>query len=280
MMFVYLDDFGHVGPYFERAHPKFNTSPVYGFAGFALPEEQVRPFSSFFLQLKQYVCANDLRVAQEEAARWEKKGTNLFTRKAVEKYVNVREAGFRLIYEIRMRGGFIFYHGREKVRGRCDLHPNGLKTTVLSHTIRKIDTICTRHKTRFAIVLDQDEAKVQLLTAAQKTMFGSRPCRALVCPPFEVESHLDQNMQAADWVASIVGKLWSQRLDPIGFADCEIYNKYYWERLHRVAHGSSVDKSERIRTMPHGMVARRVEATTVITETLEVFEPAYSKVCS
>jgi hypothetical protein len=30
---VYLDEFGHVGPYVSRTHPHHNTSPVFGFGG-------------------------------------------------------------------------------------------------------------------------------------------------------------------------------------------------------------------------------------------------------
>jgi hypothetical protein len=130
MFFVYLDDFGHVGPYFDKDHPQFNTSPVFGFAGFAIPETQIRSFSSFFLQLKSNVCKADLETCEKPAFRWEKKGTNLFTKKSIEKYPSVRQAGFRVIDEIRQRGGFIFYYGREKIKYVSDLRAVGLQTTI------------------------------------------------------------------------------------------------------------------------------------------------------
>ena len=35
--FAYLDEFGHIGPYLGRHHPRHNDSPVFGFAGLVLP---------------------------------------------------------------------------------------------------------------------------------------------------------------------------------------------------------------------------------------------------
>ena len=32
--FAYLDEFGHIGPYVNREHPRYNDSPVFGLAGF------------------------------------------------------------------------------------------------------------------------------------------------------------------------------------------------------------------------------------------------------
>lgn len=41
MIFAYLDEFGHNGPYISRDHKQYNTSPVFGLAGFLMPEAQV-----------------------------------------------------------------------------------------------------------------------------------------------------------------------------------------------------------------------------------------------
>ena len=49
---AYLDEFGHVGPYGSRTHPRHNDSPVFGFAGFVMPEEEVRGFGTWFYQCK------------------------------------------------------------------------------------------------------------------------------------------------------------------------------------------------------------------------------------
>ena len=47
--FVYLDEFGLIGPFVSRQDAKHNTSPIFGLGGIALPLEEVRSFSSFFI---------------------------------------------------------------------------------------------------------------------------------------------------------------------------------------------------------------------------------------
>jgi hypothetical protein len=240
MLFVYVDDFGHSGPYVSRLDPRHNTSPVYGFAGFVLPAEEVRGFSSFFLQLKEHNLAGDAQKAQKPIYLWEKKGTNLFTKNSIHRYRAVREMGFRLLGEVSKRRGFVFYHGREKARGDEARNPVGLQTTVLAHAIRKLDRAASQANSRFALVMDQCSARGELLECAQKTMFGNKPCRNLVSPPFEVESHLDQCMQAADWIATLVGRVWAWQLDPEGFAEYAAYERYYGDRLVRASAFSTV----------------------------------------
>lgn len=48
---VYLDEFGHIGPFVSRHHKSYNDSPVFGLAGMLLPVEAVREFAIFFYQL-------------------------------------------------------------------------------------------------------------------------------------------------------------------------------------------------------------------------------------
>lgn len=270
MLFAYLDDFGHSGPYIDRADSKHNTSPVFGFAGFVLPDSQVRPFSSFFIQLKGNTLKRDLDACGKHVARWEKKGTSLFTRKALERYTSVRESGFRLLYEIRKRGGFVFYYGREKMRDRDDLKSVGLQTTVLSHTIRRLDEIALRKNQRLAIVMDQSSSRGDFLDTAQKTMFGKNACRQIVSPPFEVVSHLDQNVQAADWIAALLGKLYAHKLHPESFPEYEIYERFFWRRMESCSHGCSVERHNDIKSSVRksGKITKITE--TVTTTTIEI----------
>ena len=44
--FAYLDEFGHIGPYLGRTHPRCNDSPVFGIAGLVLPVNEVRGFGT------------------------------------------------------------------------------------------------------------------------------------------------------------------------------------------------------------------------------------------
>ena len=49
---AHLDEFGHVGPHVSGGDPRHNDSPVFGFAGFLMPEEEVRAFGTWFFQRK------------------------------------------------------------------------------------------------------------------------------------------------------------------------------------------------------------------------------------
>ena len=50
---AYLDEFGHIGPYISRKHPKHNDSPVFGLAGFVLPLDKARGIATWFYRRKQ-----------------------------------------------------------------------------------------------------------------------------------------------------------------------------------------------------------------------------------
>ena len=240
MYFAYLDEFGHIGPFISRTSQTHNESPVFGLAGIILPDCAIRPFATRFLQLKQHLFGDEIAQSRQIPQRWEKKGASIFRPKAVERYQELRTGGFRLINQLRSVGGRVFYHGREKVPALMDGNANGLYTTVLAHAIRRIDAFCATENSPFAIVLDEHSARKDLLECAQKTMYGKNPAHHLVSPPFEVESYLDQTMQAADWIAAIVGRLWAHESLPDHYADHGKFRAYYWDRLHGIATHSAV----------------------------------------
>lgn len=233
MIFAFLDEFGHSGPYFSAHHPRFNTSPVFGLAGCLLPDHAVRNFASFFIQRKTELLAPEIERSGKNAYEWEKKGTNFFTARSIVRYPAVRNVMFRIIRHIDLKGGRLFYYGREKIREREGLNSNGLYKTVFSNAIRRIDHYCETVGENFVVVMDQNSVRRELLETAAKTMYGSAPARRMASPPFEVESHLNQNIQAADWIATIAGRLWSRELDPEGFAHLEPYARYFDARFHQ-----------------------------------------------
>src|SRR5262245_36938514 len=60
---AYLDEFGHIGPFVSRTHPKHNASPVFGLGGLLLPVDRVRPFATWFYQLKCNLLAFEIERA-------------------------------------------------------------------------------------------------------------------------------------------------------------------------------------------------------------------------
>ena len=65
---AYLDEFGHVGRYVSRTHPRHNDSPVFGFAGFVMPAEEVRGFGTWFYQRKCELLDFEIRRSGKHAA--------------------------------------------------------------------------------------------------------------------------------------------------------------------------------------------------------------------
>lgn len=231
MYIAFLDEFGHIGPYVSRRDAKFNHSPVFGVAGFVIPHNEARSFATWFFQAKNQLLSAEVKSLQVHPATWEKKGNDLLTTKNIKKYPNIQNTIFRLINKIYKCNGRIFYYGREKYQAPEDANPSGLYTTVLSHSVRKLDKFCCAREESFLMILDEHNARIKLLEAAAKTMFGSEPARSLIEPPFQVESHLYQTIQAADWIATIVGRLFAYRVRPDEFRDWEWAETRFGQRI-------------------------------------------------
>lgn len=239
--FVYLDEFGHIGPFMGRTSPRYNESPVFGMAGIILPVEQIRPFATKFLQLKEHIFKGEIAAAGCHASHWERHGSSIFTAKHLARYPHFRSTGFRLLDYVRNCGGKVFYYGREKIAGATTgVNSTGLYTTILSHAIRQLESFSASTNSNFIMVVDEHSARKQLLITASKTMYGNNPARHMASPPFEVESYYNQNIQAADWIAAIVGRLWAHELRSVEYADHANFKKYFWQRLHQVSTHSKV----------------------------------------
>jgi hypothetical protein len=242
MMFVYLDEFGHIGPFESRTSKKHNESPVFGLAGMMLPERAVRPFASYFLKQKEFHFAKEIAAAKKMSAKWEKKGTSFIRPKPMAEYAEARRVLHRVLKKIDDLGGNVFYYGREKIAGATGLNSIGLYTTCLSHALRNIDAVCEKTKEPFVVVVDQHSARKELLECAAKTMYGSKPCKNLASPPFEVESYINQNIQAADWIATLIGRLYAYRTLPDQFADHERIDRIFGSCVQSLEAGCVFDK--------------------------------------
>jgi hypothetical protein len=238
MHFVFLDEFGHIGPFVARNHVSYSTSPVFGVAGCYLPERQVREFATWFYKFKYDVFEQDIKRATRHRATWEKKGNEIFTSGHVYK---TKRIGYTLINTIQKFDGKIFFHGIEKHEQPQHSNPTGLYYTVLRHAIRDLERCFANKAQNFLIILDEHQSRVQLLESAVKTMFGSEyPARHLLEPPYQVESHLYQTIQAADWIAAIVGPLLTYRIAPQQFADREWAEKYFGKRIDAASTHSKI----------------------------------------
>lgn len=230
---AYLDEFGHIGPYISRDHPRFQTSPVFGLAGLLIPADQVREFAIYFYKLKCHLLAWELEHNNPERLppyRWEKKGAALFTVRNVVAYRSLRRATQRMLRHLGSIGGHMLYVGIVKTEASASTPASSLFRTVLVETVRLIDQHCQQDHATFAVLLDEQQAgsdwrELQVEACTNAMFTGPDKCRALIEPPLQAESHLFQTLQCADWLCGLVGRLAAHSSRPEEFADWSVFAK-------------------------------------------------------
>jgi hypothetical protein len=241
---AYLDEFGHIGPYISRSDVRHNDSPVFGLAGLVLPATQVRGFGTWFYHRKCELLDWEINRAGEHPAVWEKKGAALYTVKNVQMYRELRAFTNRLLNRIGGCGGFVFYVGVRKTQAPSQHRPNDLYRAVLREAIKRLNQFCLEDcapPESFILVMDEHDQRATFITEAAKAMYNPLdPRRALIEPPFQVESHRYQTLQAADWIAGLVGRLGAAWTDPSSFPENDIFRLYFESRLNEQCRRSGI----------------------------------------
>lgn len=241
---AYLDEFGHIGPYASRRDAHYNSSPVFGLAGIVLPVDQVRPFGTWFFQLKCNLLSWEIARDGAHPATWEKKGSSLYTELNVTRYQELRRATNRLLNKVQNVGGFVFYVGLKKSSTPARHNPNYLYVRILLEAIKRLNAFCELDcvpMSRLFIALDEHDQRDNLITAASRSMYGGgSPYRRIIEPPFELESHRYQTMQAADWIAGLVGRFGAYWAEPDQYPENTVFLKYFGQRVQAVVRRSGI----------------------------------------
>lgn len=255
LYFVYLDEFGHIGPYISKSHPKHKTNPVFGLGGVVLPAESVRDFAMFFYKLKSRLLDFEIKRDMQHPAKWEKKGAALYTEKNIVKYPELKKATFRYLNQLKSCGGFVFYTGIEKDPPDTRHTSKALYLSVLVDAIKRLNNFCYHEgDSRFCMFLDEinsngkgeNNFRLESVEEAGKSMFGHANCHCMVEPPFQVESHLYQTIQCADWVCGIVGKIFAN-ICSSEFSEYDVHTKYFKSRIDAVQKFSALRRRRRAR---------------------------------
>ena len=242
--FAYLDEFGHIGPYVSREDPKHNDSPVFGLAGFILPSGRIREFGTWFFQCKCQLLSVEIKKSGKHPAQWEKKGSMLYTVRNVHSYPELRHFTNRLLKKIKDLGGFIFYFGIKKTLSPDASNPRGLYNFILKEAVKRIDQFCESDcnlPEDFILILDEHGQRPELITKVAQDMYGGdEPRRRLIEPLFQAESHRYQTLQAADWIAGLVGRLGACWAEPTAYSHNQVFRQYFEQRLREVQRRSGV----------------------------------------
>lgn len=242
---VYLDEFGHIGPYLSSDHLKHKTHPVFGLGGVVLPYTQVRDFSTYFFKLKNRLLKFELEKSQIHPAKWEKKGSSLYTVTNINKYRELRQATNRYLNKIKALGGFTIYVGIEKEKSLETHDSKKLYHSVLKEVIKRIDQEVEQRNAKFMLILDQQEENVlrgEIVETASIAMFGGEPRYRLIEPPVQVESHLYQTVQCADWLCGLFGRLTHFDCEPENKPEYKSIHEYFDSRIHRVSIRSGIKR--------------------------------------
>ena len=247
---VYLDEFGHIGPYLSANDPKHKTHPVFGLGGLVLPYYKVREFSTYFFKLKNKLLNFELEKSEKHPAKWEKKGASLYTAHNVEKYRELRQATFSLLNKIKSFDGYCISVGIEKERIVDGHNSKQLYHSILKEIIKRIDQECEQNNDQFMLVLDQQEENVlrgEIVETASIEMFGKNSRIRLIEPPMQVESHLYQTVQCADWLCGIFGRLSHFECEPDVKPHFEVVHKYFNQRIKQVSRRSGIKQHHSIK---------------------------------
>ncbi len=127
MLVAYLDEVAEAGAFVSKTHKNYNGSPAFGYAGFVIPSDQVRGTSQYFTEKKRRLFAH-LISPDATAGTWERKGSDIFTPVAWDRYRRPIEGFRELVRYVCSRGGRLFFTGK---RSHWALPLNGGAKTLL-----------------------------------------------------------------------------------------------------------------------------------------------------
>ena len=142
----------------------------------------------------------------------------------------------RLFNKIDKLDGFVFYVGSSKKDVPSKHEANQIYKYAIREAIKRLDQHFTASvpQKNFLLTLDEHDQRSALITEASIVMYGKESRSKLVEPPFQVESHRYQTMQAADWIAGLVGRLGAIWKSPTEYEENEVFRTYFEQRLAKV----------------------------------------------
>ena len=71
-------------------------------------------------------------------------------------------------------------------------------------------------------------------------MFGDTPRKHLIEPPTQIESHLYQTIQYADWLCGLFGRLSKFWVDEVHFDEYRVFDTYFADRIKKISKRSGI----------------------------------------
>lgn len=247
MLLAYIDEIGEPGAYVSKDHPRFNTSPAFGYAGFVIPERTARRFGKHFTEEKRRLFANEL-VGVDQPGRWERKGSDIFTPDAWKNYRSQIRTFRGLVTNLGNLGGKIFFYADEKEKGtekQVRLSREERQIKAMQETVNRLCRYAAGQDSNLLIMMDQinEKQRAAHVSASYAHIFSRSKdfpeMEAAVEPPMHIDSALSSNIQFADWVAAAVSRGIDYQL--------EAQSRYGWipnaladQMRHQITHESKL----------------------------------------
>lgn len=247
MLLAYIDEIGETGAFVSKDHPRFNTSPAFGYAGFIIPEENARPFGQQFTIVKRSLFKEEIAQAADPG-KWERKGADIFRAKTPVSHPYQLRAFTGLIERLHANGGSVFFYAGEKPLGtprQVQFNPQEREAEAMRETLNRLCSQAEESEQNLLVMIDQITEK----TRAERlpNMYGHILSRAaerqemkrIVEPPMHVDSVLSANIQFADWIAAAFTRAIEYQLiqgSPFGWIPEKIGPALH----HRVTHKSKL----------------------------------------
>lgn len=181
MLLAYIDEIGETGAFVSPTHPRFNTSPAFGYAGFVLPEYQAMLFGQAITRDKRTAFKTELEGVENSGA-WEKKGADIFRPETPLRHAYQIRVVNGLVKELVRRKGRLFYFASEKHKGtpkQVAVDPKNRRNYALKETVNRLARYARQNNENILIMMDsvheqERRANVQQMYAhifARKSLY-------------------------------------------------------------------------------------------------------------
>lgn len=222
MLLAYIDEIGEPGAYVSKAHRRFNTSPAFGYAGFVIPEGSARSFSMCFTEEKRRIFEKEIPDSSS-AGRWERKGSDIFTRDVWAKHRHQIRMFRGLVTKLGELGGKVFYYAEQKEKGtdrQVRLSREEREQSAMRETVNRLCRYAAHKNSNLLMMMDQvNETQRLAHTSLAYAHIFSRSkefpeMERAVEPPMHIDSALSSGIQFADWIAASVTRAIDYQLEP------------------------------------------------------------------
>jgi hypothetical protein len=222
VLLAYIDEIGEPGPYVAKDHAKFNTNPVFGYAGLVVPDAGARRLGEIFTHEKRTLFAREIEAA-EHPGRWERKGSDIFTANAWTSHRSQVRVFRGLIGRLGTLGGRVFYYADQKEKGtrnQVRMDDQEREASAMRETMNRLCRYAEQQEDNLLVLMDQvNEKERYRRTAATYAHVFARSkdwqeMKRVVEPPMHIDSALSSNIQLADWIAAAVSRAIDYQLEP------------------------------------------------------------------